>query len=264
MIFGLIATIFLGIFCWRSCRSWCKSDDESSQQQDQDRRFAQQLQEREVQNAIRMTPEEKAAARQAWDKKATMRSHFVDEVLPSGESSIPGKENDDTIAIPDGQLNDEDSEVWRCTICLTECGQEPDGRDPRRVKGTAGTCDHEFHRECISGWLLHRIQCPVCRQPFLKEDIHHATLVEKIGEENESVTIDHNSSYVPVVSMRSTTQFELLHRATEHHSEVNQQQDEIINVEDDVEGGAVVQQAEEEGERNSVDEHTISSDLNEH
>ena len=49
-----------------------------------------------------------------------------------------------------------------CTICLERL----------RVGDEIGlaqnpACCHVYHKECISEWLLHHKECPLCKQPYL-------------------------------------------------------------------------------------------------
>ena len=64
----------------------------------------------------------------------------------------------------------------RCPICLVdyqEGGQEDSEGD---AKGSMGSslrtlpCQHSYHVECIDQWLCTCNQCPLCRQPAIREE----------------------------------------------------------------------------------------------
>ncbi len=42
-------------------------------------------------------------------------------------------------------------------------------------------CQHEFHRDCIAGWLRIRDECPCCRQVFLAK-MEAGTLDQVLSE----------------------------------------------------------------------------------
>jgi len=224
LIFSLAFALCICLF-FKLCRFLGSEDEE--EQVERDHRLAQQLQQQEVraQRRRRMTEEERAE----WDEKAKLRSEFVDQALQprvedSTGSSVPLKEEGGgCTGNVDKDKDEEEANFWRCAICLSEHDTE---QKQQRIQATADTCPHEFHRACIADWLLHRIDCPICRQPFLKEDLCHATkCADKDAstshsqpENNDADDDDDNavattgslptapsnntSCYVPVVSMR--------------------------------------------------------------
>jgi len=50
----------------------------------------------------------------------------------------------------------EGGELPECVICYT-------GVDPWMRNYMITPCDHVFHRDCLSEWLNHKLECPVCR-----------------------------------------------------------------------------------------------------
>jgi hypothetical protein len=75
---------------------------------------------------------------------------------------------------------DGDSQEEVCAICL-------DGYEPGEIlaASTSGRCVHQFHRDCVAGWLIGNVCCPVCRETFLEEDL--ACKLEKGETERTSV-----------------------------------------------------------------------------
>ncbi|KAL4216496.1 hypothetical protein ACF0H5_024219 [Mactra antiquata] len=55
----------------------------------------------------------------------------------------------------DDEDNDDDSQIEKCTICLSEF---EDGEDVRRLP-----CMHLFHIVCVDQWLGMNKKCPICR-----------------------------------------------------------------------------------------------------
>jgi len=56
-------------------------------------------------------------------------------------------------------------QLGECIICF---GSYHDGE----LVGSSGNpqCQHEFHRDCIAGWLMIQDECPCCRQRFLVKE----------------------------------------------------------------------------------------------
>jgi len=53
----------------------------------------------------------------------------------------------------------------QCAICLT------DYKEGDKICGSPNKlCQHQFHRTCITKWLMKKEECPYCRQKFLEKD----------------------------------------------------------------------------------------------
>lgn len=59
--------------------------------------------------------------------------------------------------------NDMDTDV-KCSICLDDlCEGNEENPDKKIVKTT---CNHYFHRSCITTWLREHRNCPLCQNDF--------------------------------------------------------------------------------------------------
>ena len=67
------------------------------------------------------------------------------------------------------------TEVNRCSICLTSFGdqyaptQYTCDLSPIDQRIVTLVCEHEFHLECIDGWLKERNTCPLCKREIAEE-----------------------------------------------------------------------------------------------
>ncbi|TNV71876.1 hypothetical protein FGO68_gene4156 [Halteria grandinella] len=52
--------------------------------------------------------------------------------------------------------------ITECIICLTDFQQ---GETVIRLKCNE---QHQFHEECLQGWVLNNFTCPLCREPILQ------------------------------------------------------------------------------------------------
>jgi hypothetical protein len=94
------------------------------------------------------------------------------------------------VAPPTGGADDDDNDSSSsqqrqcCAICLNEYinGDEICFSQNKQ-------CNHIFHRQCISEWLLTHEECPCCRFPYISLD-------EDDDPTGESATTDESSSYV--------------------------------------------------------------------
>jgi hypothetical protein len=59
--------------------------------------------------------------------------------------------------------NDIDKDI-KCSICLDDlCEEIQESNDKKIVKTT---CNHYFHRSCITTWLREHRNCPLCQKDF--------------------------------------------------------------------------------------------------
>mmetsp|Transcript_22248 Transcript_22248/g.31000 ORF Transcript_22248/g.31000 Transcript_22248/m.31000 type:complete len:164 (+) Transcript_22248:70-561(+) len=53
-----------------------------------------------------------------------------------------------------------------CSICL-----EDFGKNEKAAFSKNPDCDHVFHRECITNWLITHKECPLCQNVFFRRDL---------------------------------------------------------------------------------------------
>ena len=53
-----------------------------------------------------------------------------------------------------------------CSICLEDFGRTEQAGFSRNP-----ACEHVFHRECITNWLITHKECPLCRNVFFRRDL---------------------------------------------------------------------------------------------
>lgn len=105
------------------------------------------------------------------DKVSSERQKFVRKYLESKEwcvranftisGSTGGDEEQDLEAVLGSRCAEPE-----CPICLT-----PFSKKERVSSSTNPLCPHIFHHKCVYQWLLHKKECPMCRNVFLKQDI---------------------------------------------------------------------------------------------
>ena len=59
--------------------------------------------------------------------------------------------------------NDMDTDV-KCSICLDDLCEETEESTDKKIVKT--TCNHYFHRNCITTWLREHRNCPLCQNDF--------------------------------------------------------------------------------------------------
>jgi hypothetical protein len=111
--------------------------------------------------------EEMSARLQDMERKMQPRTDFLEKALPRRDFD----------AAKDKGLE--------CTICLTAyCNADSLAGSNR----SNADCLHEFHRACISGWLIRKTGCPICRDVLLEQDVQRL--------ENQIKTVDGPSENV--------------------------------------------------------------------
>jgi len=81
---------------------------------------------------------------------------------PTSTQKSHEKEDQEQRSTSDDDMNHEDEEENCCSICFGEY-------ETGALLGVAnnGHCQHMFHQECITEWLMKHEECPVCRRPYL-------------------------------------------------------------------------------------------------
>ena len=80
----------------------------------------------------------------------------------SGVRSFKNSSSCDSLA----NITQEEQQVIVCAICLG-----PYSEGDLVVQSCNPRCQHEFHHECISEWLVKNDLCPCCRQIFLEQEV---------------------------------------------------------------------------------------------
>jgi hypothetical protein len=67
---------------------------------------------------------------------------------------------DDSSSVDD----DDDDDQPGCAICLEHF------RDSQLVcEPTNEKCNHSFHKDCMTVWLMRHTRCPICREKYLEK-----------------------------------------------------------------------------------------------
>jgi len=123
-------------------------------------------------------------------KKFSHLHHTSTCTIKSHSSCAPCRDGStaDTSDGPEPSTNDVDDFDHHCAICLTnyEEGEEMCG-SPNEA------CNHFYHRECITGWLRKKEDCPCCRRTFLPQATTTTTATsDRVdeGQENDKSDIE--------------------------------------------------------------------------
>ena len=86
----------------------------------------------------------------------------INDDSPTSTQKNHEREDQEQRSTSDDDRNHEDEEENCCSICFGEY-------ETGALLGVAnnGHCQHMFHQECITEWLMKHEECPVCRRPYL-------------------------------------------------------------------------------------------------
>ena len=84
------------------------------------------------------------------------------------------------------RLNSRNFLASECTICLKAIENDSICR--------MLNCYHIYHSECIEGWFIEHLNCPICRRSFARgcdKRYNYEELLQTINVDNEAFYSDH-------------------------------------------------------------------------
>lgn len=139
-------------------------------------------QEQARQTQVRPEPTTSGEEEETEDVRAKIVERLLTQqriVTPS--TIVEGRSEDPSAEMNEDDQDDDD----KCAICL---GSFVENDNEGFVRGQ---CTHQYHRHCITSWLMKQSHCPECRQQMWDEEAYQAVKQEVVSS-MENVTTSTN------------------------------------------------------------------------